>query len=198
MSMTSCSEIPLVRSLSRSDLSLSAGRLVGQQEWHDDVGTFEDIKMQVALHDYDERQGPTRFLPTTHRPCEQLLPLKCDADFHRLVGALPWAVRTRAVRAGDVTLYFSRMLHAGGPRQAGSPARYVLDAALHSGRPAIESEKGEFVSDSLGASDRIKAAGAQASPAAEALDAFRRVWSQAAVERRVEHERLDERRRDEL
>ncbi len=191
---------------------------MGAQEWHDDVSTFEDIKMQIALHDYDERQGPVRFLPTTHRPCQQLLSLTCDAAFDRFVGALPWAVRARAVRAGDATIYFSRTLHAGGPRRAGSRARYILDAAFHSGRAAIDSEKFKYVSDSLGASTggavgasgggdasvgapRAETAAAREAwtPAAEALDALRRVWNRAAAVDPM-HAKLEagRERRDEL
>merc|ERR1711871_561829 len=90
------------------------------QGFHTDSMTTEDLKMQIATHNYSDTDGSTQFVPSTHA-----IPLwhnwfdlatqaDVDAEEEMLKLHKCEVLQRAATFAGDLVLYFSNVLHRGG------------------------------------------------------------------------------------
>jgi len=112
---------------SRADLFtfllMSQANFTWNQPFHRDTHSVEEVKLQVALHDYGLRDGPPEFLLGSH--CAAGMTVRAAEDL--------FSSSTRAtVKAGDAIVYLSSVLHRGIANTARTVERLSFDAVLHS------------------------------------------------------------------
>jgi len=109
------------------------------QDLHRDSGSTEDMKVQVAIHDYTSKDGGTAIQPGTHTGPDFVVPydnLFEDGILVDLVQApqedLCLGFAADEVKAGDVLAYYAPTLHGGMPNIAGQLRRVFVDMSFHS------------------------------------------------------------------
>ena len=110
-------------------------------------GPPELLTAFIALQDIDVSMGPTTFLPRTHVDADAHAALRAPETKERLLlGHAGSGRRLGVMNAGAITLYDSRLLHAGGANE--SPrVRWLLYAGFCRSRLRMRELRGDLYSD---------------------------------------------------
>eukprot|EP00933_Yihiella_yeosuensis_P034000 TRINITY_DN2756_c0_g2_i1.p1 TRINITY_DN2756_c0_g2~~TRINITY_DN2756_c0_g2_i1.p1 ORF type:complete len:395 (+),score=47.73 TRINITY_DN2756_c0_g2_i1:87-1271(+) len=136
----------------------------------------DDVKIQVALHDYGREDGPTHFVPVSHRL--SYTPMFFDDRWGDIPGEPEYLHRCGKIpiskdftKSGDVGIYWTGTLHYGGERSSTQP-RVIFDSYLYPpGRYNFGRENWDQSHGRLPA-------------AAEALKTYQQVWKERASKRK--------------
>eukprot|EP00933_Yihiella_yeosuensis_P033998 TRINITY_DN2756_c0_g1_i1.p1 TRINITY_DN2756_c0_g1~~TRINITY_DN2756_c0_g1_i1.p1 ORF type:complete len:386 (+),score=45.53 TRINITY_DN2756_c0_g1_i1:95-1252(+) len=127
----------------------------------------DDVKIQVALHDYGREDGPTHFVPVSHRLSYTTL-FKPDRKPEYLDHC---PTSKEYTKSGDVGIYWAGTRHYGGERSSTRP-RVIFDSYLYPpgrynfGRENWDKNHGQFPA------------------AAEAMKTYQQVWKERAGKRK--------------
>eukprot|EP00927_Polykrikos_kofoidii_P056829 TRINITY_DN50915_c0_g1_i1.p1 TRINITY_DN50915_c0_g1~~TRINITY_DN50915_c0_g1_i1.p1 ORF type:complete len:809 (-),score=127.27 TRINITY_DN50915_c0_g1_i1:131-2557(-) len=139
-------------------------KVTWDQQFHRDANSVEDVKVQVALQDYGQGEGPPQFLLGSHLQSSFGSSMRMDYFTNLFPAFAPVFVRK-----GAAIVYFSAVLHRGVKNTKRRLQRLSLDYVIHS--------TGRFFHDS----ERVHRSFLETSPKTrKPVLKLRKIWRQEA------------------